>query len=667
MIKRVAFIIRSGWLLGVFGIVSAVGASSAVSTPFPKEEPDRAFAAWKIYDAAGRPWRQAQEDWTGARERVKTDAAWAQWLRDETTAVKAWSTRHRDRVAWRCGFFHDFVSPTNGARLQWTEQVPGEEVDFLTSSSGDRVAVTPRILGAWVYDFRLRHADMIRRAARLYRLTDDRQMAEWAASQLDFYAAHYLEWEENRNGARLYGQTLDVAVNLVNYADTVRLLREYATPERRDRWQRKFLEPQMDNLAQTGQSIHNIPTWHRCGVMCAALVTGDEARWREALEGKFGLRQQIAQGITSDYIWSEQSLGYNRYVLRALMTVFVAAGLHGRAAELATEMNVGENLMLGTTVLSYPNGRLPTPADHTGPAPLAVDPLALAEVVRVFPTGTGLAAASGLRNWDMLLDPPATPSASASLPASGSVNLASTRMAMLRSGAWQVFFHYGQLTRSHAQAEVLNYGAFFKTTEVTRDVGTVNYGSPLHRGYYTRGLCHNVPLVDGEGSEPPQAGEVIAYSADGASMEVAQPRYREGVRVTRRLAISGEALTDTVKVACAGTARRLGLALHVQGKVALPSVFTAVNDFAATRPEPFRAWREVRSAVFRDSAEFDVTFGECKLRVHLTAPGEFVLYHAISPDRPPATRESFYLELSAPATQAAFTTVFMPAAADVRP
>ena len=34
----------------------------------------------------------------------------------------------------------------------------------------------------------------------------------------------------------------------------------------------------------------------------------------------------MAEGITSDYLWWEQSLRYNNYVVSAVLTLFTAAG-----------------------------------------------------------------------------------------------------------------------------------------------------------------------------------------------------------------------------------------------------------------------------------------------------------------------------------------------------
>src|SRR6185436_5474012 len=139
----------------------------------------------------------------------------------------------------------------------------------------------------------------------------------------------------------------------------------------------------------------------------------------------------------------------------------------------------------------------------------APDRAVFAETYRVFPTTIGLEGAAKARDWNTLLDPPPASPRPTTLPPVTSRNFESTRMALLKSGPWQVFLHYGQLTRSHAQAEALNYVAFFGDTDITHDPGTVGYGSPLYKSYYARGSTHNVPLVNGEGEEPPQVGELV--------------------------------------------------------------------------------------------------------------------------------------------------------------
>lgn len=639
-------------LLGLTTVLNTFGVEAA--------SPEQAFAELKIFSKDGRPWRVPIEDWPGARERVANDPAWTKWLRQERAAVDGWIARRRDRVEWACGWYHDFVSPKDASHLTWTPDVPGEDVKFLTSPSDPHVEITPKIMGGWVFAFRARHAEMMERAAFLYRLTSEEKYASWAAAQLDFYAQHYLEWKPQRKGqeARLFWQTLDEATSGIKYINTVRLLGDYVEPARKQLWWDKFFKPEADVLNKGYPIIHNIANWHRCAVAQFALVYKNEALWHEAIDGKLGLRNQIAQGITPDYLWFEQSFHYNEFVVQALITLFTQAGLAGRAPELAHEMTVGENLMLSPIYLRFPDGTLPNPADGTGIEKVPHRSF-LASTYRVFPTTLGLSEAAGLRNWNTLLDPPPASPKPDALPAIKSENLERSRMALIKSGPWQIFLHYGQLNKSHAQSEALNFSAFYGETDITHDPGTVGYGSPYHKEYYTKGLNHNVPLIDGEGSAPPQPGELLAYSAEHSRVSAAQPLYRPDTTAARTLAIEGNQLIDTANIrSTSGKPHALGLALHLQGKVQLPDTFKADDTFATNRPAAFGYWKNVTKTTCKDQASFDVAYRGLQIRVTFLLPGEFTVWHGSTPDVPPARREAFYLETHG--TEATFITKFTP-------
>ncbi len=659
-----------------FIVLAAVVALTAHAAPFPKPNPEKAFAESKIFDAAGHPWRAAQEDWAGARDRIARDPEWVKWLARERTEVDGWMARHHDRVEWIAGWSHDGVSPKDASRLIWTDKIPGDEITFFTTPSDPHVEITPKIKAWWVVSFRGKHADVMLRAARLFRLTSDDRYATWAAGELDFYAENYLKWAPAREGARLYWQTLTEASNLVKYVELVRQLGDYATTARKQVWREKFFQPEVAVLNANFQAIHNIAVWQRCAVAQVALLFGDEPMWRDALDGKYGLRAQIAQGVTSDYLWREQSLGYNNFVVQAALTLFTQAGIAGRAQELAQEMTVAENLMLSLSYLRFPTGLLPNPADSSG-LPTAPDKQLFASAYRVFPTPLGLEQIAKRHDWETLLDPPPASPRASELPTVTSRSLESTRMALLKSGRWQLFVHYGQLTRSHSQAEALNYSAFFGDTDITHDTGTVGYGSPLHRGYYTRGANHNVPLIDGEGEDlgplderrewvvengeevSPLRGELLAFSPQPARVSVAQPHYRANTKARRTLSIEGDTLTDIATVeSSAATPQKLGLALHVQGKARLSADFQSDANFSVGRPEPFGRWRDVSGASFHDRAEFDVAYGAVVMHVSIATPGDFRVWHGTTPDSPPRKRESFYVETLG--QKATFTTTFAP-------
>jgi hypothetical protein len=657
------------WLI-FGGLVLSI--SRLAAEPYPKHEPEQAFAEVKVYDEAGRPYRSAREDWEGARRRVTEDPVWAEWLANERAEVDRWMARHHDRVVWVAGWSNDFVSPKDGSKLIWTEQIPGEELDHFSSSSDPHVPLTDKLVAAWVRQWRERHAEIMLRAARLYRLTGEKKYADWAADQLDFYATHYLEWEPQRQGARLFWQSLTEGVNLITYAHVVRLLDDHANSSRRRFWFEKFFAPEVVVLNQNFPRILNITCWLRGAAAQVALIFDDETMWREALDGPFGVRQQVAEGITSDYLWYEQSFGYNSYVANALASLFETAGLYGRTDELTLEMATVQNLMLSTMYLRFPDGTLPTPSDTKGRL-TAPDVELFAKLYRVFPTTIGLKAASERRNWNTLLDPPEMLTATTlSLPPVTSRNFETSRMAVLKNGPWQVFFHYGQPPiKSHLQAEVLNYSAYYNDIDVTHDPGTVGYGSPLHRNYYLHGLNHNVPLVNGNGQEQPpkgrrpdpfaktRAGELIEFSASPPLITVAHPVYRRDAKAKRTLSIDGNKLIDLATIETStDQAQKLALVLHLQGKVRVPHSFKDDAEFAIDRPIPFNYWSNVRTAAFTDRAIFDVDYGDQLIRVTIETPGKFRIWHGSTPDSPPLRREGLYVEtLSKLAT---FRTIFAP-------
>ncbi|HZP59230.1 MAG TPA: heparinase [Opitutaceae bacterium] len=663
-----------------FRLLLALGLASAPAVRAqntPPSGPAATFPDFKIYDTQGRPWRTAREDWEGARQRVASDPDWADWLKRERAAVDAWMAKRHDRVEWAAGWSHDFVSPKDGTHLVYTDQIPGEETDHLFSPSDPNVAITPKLFAAWVRAFREKNVLMMERAAQLYRLSGEKRYADWAAGQMDFYTDNYLKWKPARGGARLFWQTLTEASNLITYAHVVRYLGDYAAPARREHWRKDFFLPEVAVINATYQNTHNIACWHRSAEAQVALLFGDEAMWQHAVNGPHGIRHQVSDGITDDWLWVEQSFGYAGGVVRALASVFTEAGIYGRADDFGLEMTKVENLMLAPAYYRFPDGHVPNPSD-SGAIGRAPNPMLYSAVYRVFPTTVGLEREAGVKSWDTLLDPPPPSPRPVVLPPVVSHNLETSRMAILKSGHWQVFFHYGQITRSHTEAEALNFSAYYDKTDITHDPGTVGYGSPLHLGYHTRGLGQNEPLLNGEGEELgengerrewvieqidpywPMRGRLLAYSLAPARVSAEQPQYRHDASASRTLVIDGDRLVDTATIESKAGPQKLGLALHLQGKVRLPASFQPDPDFARGRPEPFSYWRDARVATFHDRAEFDVDYGTLVLHVTLAVPGEFKLWHADSPDVAPARRDSFYLETDG--TKATFTTTFAPAA-----
>ncbi|AHF91426.1 heparinase [Opitutaceae bacterium TAV5] len=636
---------------------------------FPKPHPEKTFAEYKVLQPDGGVLRKPVEDWQGARQRVATDPAWAAWLKERRETTDAWITRHRDRVEWQTGYWHHFVSPKDGSFLEWTDDIPGEETDHLMSRSGHRVEITPDIFGGWVFGFRKRNFEQTVEAARLYRLTGETRYAEWAAGQLDFYANNYDRWGKNprqRKGSHIGWQALEDATWLTLKVDAARLLFDYAGETRRQAWFAKLLKPQAELLTGIGQDIHNIPTWYRSSAAQVALLYKDNDLWNRTVDGKpYGLREQLHRGVTSDYFWYEQAMGYNAYIIVATRPLFTFAGLIGEGHRLRDEAAIAQNLVIAPLAIRFPDGTIPNPADSHRPARASAN--GLAGIYRILPTTLGLAAAADIRSWDTLVDPPPlSPQETPELPPVVSRHMESIRFALMKKGPWQVFFHYGQIHRSHSQSEALNWSASFEGVDVTHDPGTVGYGSPMHRGYYQRGLNHNIPLVNGEGQVPWDPGEMTLFDDARGVMTARQPSWRPDASASRTLRIDGDRLIDETTVTYTGTetaGATLSLSLHLHGTPKLPDIFKPVSGFATGRPAEFGYWEEVRSARFENEAVIDVVFPEGKiLRVRFATPGAFTLWQGSSPDAPPDRRAGFYIEKTEPAREASFVTELAPAA-----
>lgn len=674
---------------------------------FDKENPEQFLAQMKVLQPDGTALRAAREDWQGARQRINSDARWKTWFEQCRTEVDGWMERHQDRVQWRAGWWHDFVSPKDGSFLTWTEDIPGEDVDYLFSASDPRVEITPKIFDGWVFGFRKRHMQKILDAARLWRLTGETRYRDWAIAQIDFYADNYEQWPLHTSKgwpARLSFQSLDEAVNLVTLTDAARLLLPDISEAHKRAWFEQLFRPEATLLEAHGLRIHNIPTWHRSAAAQVALLFGDEELWRSQVDGPFGIRDQLARGVTSDYVWYEQAMGYNRYILTALNPFFTFVGLMGREKELAYEGAVAQGLMLSPLRLRFADGTIPNPADAH--RPLRSNLASLGFIYRTLPTYAGLLEAQGKLNWDTLLDPPgdiiaALPDAAlleqraAHLPEVSSVSLESTREALLRKDPWQVFLHYGQLGVSHSQQEALNYSASFEGRDVTHDPGTVGYGSPMHANYYQRALNHNVPLINGLGQQQWRRGELLDFDAQAASVRASQPDYNPHGSAQRSLQIEGDILRDVTEVLYEGVnpeGAKFALALHVQGKLQLSDGFKPADDFPqmvraslegyATRSEgkaetvdegywdyllrPFSYWKDVRYAHFTDEVTLELTLaaeGDSDQRLLLTirTEGGFTVFVGASPDYPPLFRTGIYVALDSPAKKATFITEFAPA------
>lgn len=601
------------------------------------------------------PDRTATEDWEGARARVASSPTLAGWVQRRRNEVQSWAARDRERSDLIGGWIHDYVDVTTGVPTRWTEDAP-EPPDGTNEKA-------TRFKQAWVAYMRQRNVAHTLTAARLYRLTGDLKMLDWALQQLDFYAAHYEQWPlRTFNGrGRMFRHGLDEAYAVFPLVDAMRLLRDSAGSARVSQWHEQILAPMAKNLQTVTSPMTNVALWHAAAVAAIAMQIGDAGLLDHALHGPVGIRTTNAAGITADHIWFEGSLGYNLYVIGALSNLLVHASLQGYANTFAREFDDARRLLLAPLDYRFDDGSLPTPGDATASLG-ALDERSHRPLFRLVPTWYGVRAAERSINWDVLLDPPvAFENTQPALPPVQSRNFSANRMAVLRAGNWQAFVHYGQAAPNHAQEEALTYEVHHELDRISTDSGTVMYSSPYHQQYFRRAAAHNVPMVDGHGQQRWSPGEVTAWDPAQGRLAVTHPDYRSNAAVSREFLATVNGFAETSRIALKGAApvpRRLGGAFHTDCAVTPDSgLTTATVQRDPPKTDATAYWR-IQSQFLADSAwSVRLACGRrtYEMRVRSGTGGMQRVYIGHAPTRPlPATRAVLYFETEA--TTAAFLT-----------
>jgi hypothetical protein len=585
----------------------------------------------------------AREDWAAAQERVRTVPAWASWVAGRRALVDAWTAQTRERPDLVAGYMHDYVDAATGLPVAWTINSPEPAVGTTAQQLKYRQA--------WVFYLRDYNIRRLVDAVGIFRATGDTQYRDWAAAQLDFYAANYNQWPLRKlNGrGRLFQHGLDEATATFSLADAARLLEAHVDANRALRWKTDLFYPMAENLKTVDSPLSNIGLWHAAAVARIGMRYHDAALVAWGLEGAIGTQATLAAGVNADNLWVEGSFSYNSYVIAALGGLSTAAALEGYApATVATERQALARLLLAPLDYRFDNGMLPTPGDAS--VLKAVDTVTHASVYRTLPTWWGAKRASSTQTWDTLVDVPTTPPAEPTLPAPTTRNFPASRMAVLRAGNWQAFVHYGQATINHAQQEALSYELHHGTTQLSSDSGTVTYGSRYHSDYFTQGASHNVPLVNGEGQQRWAPGTVDQFDAVQSLIRVTQAAYRPGVDVARALKATASGLTETTTLlATDGVTRRLGTAYQT-GCTVTPN--SGLQRFIGNAAPPANVatayWKDV--VAYRADAVWSAKLvcGTSSYSYTVHGPAGQTVFIGTAPTTPlPLTRAVLYYEVTA--------------------
>lgn len=586
------------------------------------------------------PSRLPREDWTLATSRYQTVPAWTSWVQGRAGMVDAWNSKVRERADLVGGYMHDYIDPVTGLPLTWTPDSP-EPPDGTT----DREI---RFKRAWVFHLRDYNIRRLIDAARVWKTTGNTRYADWAAAQLDFYAANYALWPlRTVNGrGRMYQNGLDEATSSFTLLEAARLLTPYAGSTRAQAWRTGLFAPMAENLKTISSPLTNIGLWHGAAVTSIGLRLGDGALVDWGLNSTQGLRATLAACISADYLWNEGSFSYNAWVISALNLLFTRAALEGQAALVPDVRQAMTRLLFAPLDYRFDDGMLPTPSDASPQK--AIDPNQHLELYRSVPTYWGVLKASTYQSWDTLVDPPPAVPVAPVLAATVTANFPANRMAVLRTGAWNAFVHYGQAAPNHAQQEALSYELYAGTTRISSDPGNVSYGSPYASGYFSKAPANNMPLVEGLGQASWAPGTVDAFDAVSARLAATQPAFLPYARASRSFAMTGTGLSESTQLSVSdGVARRLGVVFHTPCTLSPLSGLT-LADASTVKPPATSAtayWSGMQPYRAGTSWSVRLSCGGLSFSYTVNGPSTQTVFIGSGPTTPlPATRPVLYYE-----------------------
>ena len=302
-------------------------------------------------------------------------------------------------------------------------------------------------------------------------------------------------------------------------------------------------------------SRNNHQTWFNAAYVATGLAIGDESLMREGIDGSHGLMWQLKESVTSDGLWYEGTLSYQRYALLAIIQTLEAARRVGWDFSQNARL---KSLWFGPINLAYPNGQLPVFHDS--------DPTNLEGWKDMFRWGS-----------DYFKDPvlglysgkPAT--VGATRLELKSTDLSGIGIAVLRGGTAEnpicAMMDYGLHGDHHGHPDKLNIVLYALGRELVLDPGRISYSVPEYETWARTTVAHNTIVID-EKNQQPDDGKLL-YFADKPEFSAAlglSTGAVPGVVLKRFMVLSGEILVDVLSVE-GRHGRQIDWVLHGCGSV----------------------------------------------------------------------------------------------------
>ncbi len=436
----------------------------------------------------------------------------------------------RDVTDRPAGWGHNYFCPVHSGPLEFHETRPDHHrcAEFGHDLSG------PLFDTGWAYVRNQRLLEHLSASAVSAAVTgsgdDSRRGIDILTDLADVYPELPLHGAKVGK-AKLMHQSLEEAVAATSLSRSYALVERWMSPEQRSRVTGMLFGP----MAQVVQDhlmdrTHNIEVWHMAGLASLAVVLGDRDLAHASLEGRHGLRSQLAEGLRPDGWWYEGSPGYHFYMLTAVLGA--VEGLTAMGIE--SGLNRFLELMLLTPVRTARND-LTVPSFNDSSLLTALPP-GLAAHADLYFRGARLCRSAELDGFlgSSLADgfdrstatyliygePEAEQAARRSdgwhvrridvLPDSGYAVLRQPAAQDGRGPDTSVFLKFGPHGGGHGQPDKLEIDLTIEGSRVIADPGTTMYTNPIHRPWFVQTWSHSTILID-RISQPPIKGRLLSH------------------------------------------------------------------------------------------------------------------------------------------------------------
>ncbi|MCC3374783.1 heparinase II/III family protein [Cohnella sp. REN36] len=537
---------------------------------------------------------QAQLD--EAKAKIRT----YDWAADYLDAIKRkadqwvdktiyYPTKPAGQTTWFvCGdtpLVYDYDSPHRHLCPADGQYVTGDQVD-----------------AGWRFTTHTLNTEAARNLAIVYALTGEEKYARKAKEILVRYAELYPSFPIQAQYGKLFYQTLDEAVQMIQLVQAYDLIVPSGAMSEADQYsvEQNLFAASAKTLQGYDVGKSNWQTWHNAAIGAIGAALEDKTLIDFSVSGRSGFEFQMNNSVLSDGFWYEGAIGYHFYAQSALF--FHAQSLRNMGYDLFANPNFKKTFD-ATLQYAFPDlgiinsndsGKYPTnlgapgrvvPMDYEAVYAEYADPIYGALLNQLYNvkqrprggfvvpgnTSSGIAGEQAVFYGNPVIPTTGT------LP-SYSHNFTGLGHSVIRAGegADQLYalVDYGLHGGYHGHPDKLHLEIFGKGERLAPDLGIPPYSNSMYTSYYKKTFAHNTVAVDGDEQLQPKTNGVESYEptklflqseAIGIMTNTSSKAYENMDRYERTVAVTPDYLIDLFSVASPKT-RQYDWILHGIGE-----------------------------------------------------------------------------------------------------